>query len=142
MLHSRMFALALADLDNDGNLDLVSANREGDNVGVLLGAGDGTFGTASNFAVGGAPTGVTVADFNADGELDIATANQEGSLTEQDDVSVLLAGVPTLIPTDGIPADLVDCGAGCGPAGVTPVLLTLLGLVGMRQSRRRIGLRP
>ena len=36
-------ALALADLNGDGHLDLVVANHESGDVSVLLGRGDGTF---------------------------------------------------------------------------------------------------
>jgi hypothetical protein len=40
--------IALADLNGDGNLDLVSANTDTATLSVLLGNGDGTFRPASN----------------------------------------------------------------------------------------------
>ena len=50
--------------DNDNlNLDLAVANL-GFGVSILLGNGDGTFGTADNFPVGAAPRSVVVGNFN------------------------------------------------------------------------------
>lgn len=43
-------------------------------VAVFLGKGDGTFGTASNFAVSNAGT-ITSADFDGDGNLDLVVTN-------------------------------------------------------------------
>jgi|tagenome__1003787_1003787.scaffolds.fasta_scaffold20985465_5 type II secretory pathway component GspD/PulD (secretin) len=57
---------------------LVVVNSTSNNVGVLLGNGDGTFTEAvgSPFAVGTNPSAVAVADFNGDGNLDFAVANK------------------------------------------------------------------
>ena len=66
-------------------MDLAVANTASDNVSILLGNGRGTFGTATNFAVGDFPSSVAIADFNSDGDLDLAVTNQ-GS----DTVSILL----------------------------------------------------
>lgn len=41
-------------------------------VGVLLNAGDGTFGTPTTTAVGTSPTGPAIGDFDEDGVLDVA----------------------------------------------------------------------
>jgi hypothetical protein len=73
--------LAVADLNGDGIPDLViglgSSYGNGTSIGVLLGAGDGTFGTpvyypATNngFGVGS----IGVGDFNGDGKLDLAVS--------------------------------------------------------------------
>ena len=51
---------------------------------MLLGKGDGTFGSAVSYAVGTQPWSVAVGDFNGDGSLDLAVANK-GS----DNVSIL-----------------------------------------------------
>jgi hypothetical protein len=69
------WSVAVGDFNNDGNSDLVTANNATNNVSLLLGNGDGTFGAATYFGVGSTPYGVAVADFNGDGNLDLATAN-------------------------------------------------------------------
>lgn len=77
--------IALGDFNSDGDLDVVVSNQNSDNVSVLLGAGDGTFGGPINFAVGDFPLSVAVGDLNGDEILDIVTAN-----TGSNNVSVLL----------------------------------------------------
>src|SRR5262249_3517023 len=79
------FAVAVADVNGDGLLDLVVANWAYNNVSVLLGNGDGTFQSAQKFSTANQPSSVVVGDVNGDGHLDLAPANF-GSFT----VSVLL----------------------------------------------------
>jgi hypothetical protein len=65
-----------ADLNADGKLDLVVANRGSNDVSVLLGNGDGTFQPAVNYAsTDFGPISVAVGDFNLDGKLDLAVSN-------------------------------------------------------------------
>jgi len=68
-------SVATGDLNGDGDLDLVAANYGGDNVSVLLGAGNGTFAAASNYAAGSAPVSVATGDLDHDGYLDLVTVN-------------------------------------------------------------------
>ena len=46
-------------------------------MSVLLNNGNGTFGAAQNYAIGGPGNSVAVGDFNHDGNLDVATAGAE-----------------------------------------------------------------
>lgn len=69
-------AVATGDFNNDGQLDLATANAGDTTVSVLLGDGQGGFGAASNFATGASPSSVAVGDFDGDGNLDLVTANQ------------------------------------------------------------------
>jgi len=82
-------AVKLADLNNDGILDLIVANSGSNNVLVYPGLGNGAFGPALNdghgFFTGTNPEGITVADVNGDGRPDLIIAN-EGS----NDVSILI----------------------------------------------------
>ncbi len=60
------------DLDGDGDLDLVTASFEDDNVGWFENTnGQGTFGTRSTLATGDGPTAVEPADIDGDGDLDL-----------------------------------------------------------------------
>jgi hypothetical protein len=77
-------SLAVADLDHDGDLDLVSCGASDNAIDVHLGRGDGTYLPRVAFPAGGAPQGVALADLNGDGWLDAITANLASS------VSVLL----------------------------------------------------
>ncbi len=84
--------VASADVNVDGNLDLVVAdsgaatasNTVGNSVSVFLGNGDGTFilpgGTRMDFPAGTNPTSIAIADYNQDGLLDLAvTATGDNS---------------------------------------------------------------
>jgi hypothetical protein len=70
--------LAVADLNADGNLDVVTADNYANTVSVLMGNGDGTLGyyQGSDFATGPAPLAVAVGDFTDDGIPDLVTAGQ------------------------------------------------------------------
>ena len=48
-------ALAVADINGDGRLDLITANEFSNDVSVLLGNGDGTFEAPRSIAVGSIP---------------------------------------------------------------------------------------
>lgn len=63
---------ATGDFNGDGIPDIAVANSGSNNVSVLLGKGDGTFGAAINYDAGVSPSRVIVADINGDGKLDIA----------------------------------------------------------------------
>jgi len=65
-------SVAVADFNGDGRLDLAVANRNSDDVSILLGNAGGTFSPAVNFAVGITPIAVAVGDFNGDGRPDLA----------------------------------------------------------------------
>jgi hypothetical protein len=68
-------SVATADLNGDGNLDLVVLNGTSDNISVLLGKGDGTFLPAVNYNTPPGPIFVTTEDFNGDGKIDLVTVD-------------------------------------------------------------------
>lgn len=68
-------SVVLGDFDEDGDLDMVTANTNSDDLSVRLGNGDGTFAAASTYGAGNNPRFVAVGDLNADGRLDLVTAN-------------------------------------------------------------------
>jgi hypothetical protein len=61
-----------ADFNNDGQLDLATADFTSQEVSILLGKGDGTFRRAHKFSTTLGPAALGVGDFNGDGNLDIA----------------------------------------------------------------------
>jgi hypothetical protein len=104
-------SFAPADLNGDGHLDFAVANRDSDDLTVLLGDGTGGFSTGSGSpaAVGDGPAAVATADLNGDDRADLVVANG-GS----DDATVLLG--------DGAggfaPAPTSPIGVGGNPADV------------------------
>lgn len=69
-------SVAIADLNGDGNLDVLVSDSASNTVGVLLGNGDGTFSAPLIYSTGGnTPTSVAIADVNGDGKPDLVVAN-------------------------------------------------------------------
>jgi len=82
------YAAFAGDLDADGDVDIATANFNGQNVSVLKNQGDGTFGPSAQYAAGAgadSPRFLDGADFDGDGDIDLACCNGYSS-----DVSVLL----------------------------------------------------
>lgn len=69
-------SVATADVNGDGNSDLISANFNDNTVTVLTNNGDGTFTSVSTNSVGNAPSSVVAADVNGDGKPDLTVANE------------------------------------------------------------------
>ena len=69
-------SIAVADLNGDGKLDLITGNQTDHSISVLLGNGDGSFRNAVTYPVGNAGNGaVAIADLNGDGKVDIIVPN-------------------------------------------------------------------
>jgi 2-methylcitrate dehydratase PrpD len=82
--------LAIGDMNNDGHLDVVTADSTGNTVSVRLGDGLGNLSqtpTATG-ALGSIGTAVALADMNGDGNLDVVVAR--GTTAANAAVTVLL----------------------------------------------------
>ena len=77
--------LRVADVNNDGNADIITTNLEGDNATILLGDGKGNFKEAisSPFSCGDSPFGLAIGDVNADGKPDLAIINSPASTADR-----------------------------------------------------------
>lgn len=68
-------AVAAADFDRDGHVDLAIANQgaagEAGNISILIGNGDGTFKSATNLTGEKNPSVMAAADFNRDDNVDL-----------------------------------------------------------------------
>jgi Ca2+-binding RTX toxin-like protein len=68
-------AIAVGDLNGDGDLDLVVANKFDGTISILMGEGNGQFLPQRVYKVGNDPTSVAIADVNGDGIPDIVVTN-------------------------------------------------------------------
>src|SRR5579883_3280757 len=63
-------AVAVADFNGDGNLDVVTANSINNSVSVLFGRGDGTFAPPATYPAGTNPVRVAVGSLRGNGLMD------------------------------------------------------------------------
>ncbi|HKG59290.1 MAG TPA: VCBS repeat-containing protein [Pyrinomonadaceae bacterium] len=99
--HPHTHGLALADMNRDNKLDLVSVNSTDNDVSVAFGDGRGGFTRAakSPFPVGPSPYPFAIGDVNGDAQLDIvATATATGPMRAQ---QLPLSRAVTLLLADG-----------------------------------------
>jgi hypothetical protein len=112
--HPHTHGLALADVNGDGALDLITGNTDDNDVAVALGDGTGRFAPApgSPFSAGGGAGYVALADVNGDGNLDIIAPTKGG-------VTVLLGdGKGGFRPAPGSP---FSAGGGAGYVALADV---------------------
>ena len=75
-------SVAVVDVNGDNKPDIVVANSGGNNVGVLLNIGNGTFLSQTPYTTGGgsSPRSVAVVDVNGDNKPDIVVANNNNNV--------------------------------------------------------------
>ena len=99
-----VLSMVVADLNQDGGLDVALAYFRTSDISILFGLGDGAFHANDVYRVGFFPETLLLADFNADGTTDLACTNDL-----DDNVSVLI-GNP-----DGTFSQAVDYPVGSRP---------------------------
>jgi len=96
--------ITVADVNHDGNPDILVANADDGTVSVLLGDGKGQFLSApgSPFAAGHLPNDIAVADMNGDGNPEMVIADHQSP-----SVTILLGdGKGGFRPAPGSPFDV------------------------------------
>lgn len=73
-------AIAAADLDHDGDVDLLVASRAGKSLSFLRNRGDGRFAAPVTIPLGRGPVAILVADLDGDTWPDVATTDVEGAV--------------------------------------------------------------
>ncbi len=74
-------SMVAADLNGDGNLDLIVVNQTNEELGVLLGDGAGHLGGQTTYGVGTSAGFAAVGDFNGDGWPDLAVTDADNTVT-------------------------------------------------------------
>src|SRR5581483_226173 len=96
---SSLSAVVTGDFNGDGKLDPAVTDSVSNDVMILLGNGDGTFGLPTSIPAGNQPMAIIAGDFNNDDKLDLAIANYVDNT-----ITLLLGnGDGTFTPASGSP---------------------------------------
>ena len=79
-------ALAIADVDGDGNLDITAALLQ--SVGLVLGNGDGTFQPAQAFITAPGVRDLAAGDLDADGDVDLVVGHDSKQISVLDNIGI------------------------------------------------------
>jgi hypothetical protein len=97
-LQNNLSSVLIADLNGDGNADVVFSDPADNVFGIFYGYGDGTLRPPVFVGVSG-PGIPVVADFNADGRPDLAFTNSAGSM-------IVLGGLASTVSTTTLTSSL------------------------------------
>ena len=86
---SAPYSVIAADVNEDGMVDLISANFYDNTLSVLTNNGSGGFGSNATYAVGEFPCSIVAADVNGDGHIDLICANSGGRSPADSTLTVL-----------------------------------------------------
>lgn len=99
-------AVATADVDNDGDLDIVVTNRDAGTIFVYANSGNGTFAAPVSYSAGSAPEMAIAADVDRDGNLDLVTPNSFGTVSWLRNIGDGTFALPQTTAVQGHPAAL------------------------------------
>ena len=72
-------SITAGDVDGDGHIDVVTADKELNRFSVFLNEGDGTLEDPSHYPAGRGAFHLTAADLDGDGHVDLISANEDGA---------------------------------------------------------------
>ncbi|MEZ6243109.1 MAG: VCBS repeat-containing protein [Phycisphaerales bacterium] len=85
-----MGAIDVGDLDNDGDVDVVTAAWGQDTISVFLNNGNGTFAPRATYAVDNTPSALDIGDVDGDGMPDVAVGHRFFSNFNQNATVVIM----------------------------------------------------
>lgn len=74
------YGMTAGDFNDDGYMDLATANNGNDTISVLINNGNGTFRAPDTYRSGGITGHIASADMDGDGTIDLLVANYSGSV--------------------------------------------------------------
>ncbi len=96
-------SVAIDDVDGDGHLDLMVALSGSDQIGVLLGVGDGSFRPIATFDAGSGPASLQLVDVNGDGDVEAVVTNEaDNEISVIPEPTALAAALAALLTMAGL----------------------------------------
>jgi hypothetical protein len=109
-LGTNPLGLTGADINGDGNPDVVVTNRGASTFSLYTGNGDGTFQPGQDYGTGAGPISLVSGDFDGDGKTDAVVANSAGNTVSvflQTECAPPPSGMLSWWAGDGNAADLI-----------------------------------